>query len=135
MLTQILKTREESVQDETKMPLLKVRAECTGLKLYDPFKEKYYDVPLTRDFTIGRELNNDIVIPNDYLCVSRVHCRIEHGFHLYDGNCKGCSKNGTYVDGKRIKKIILKPDQELSLGGSDLTNSYFFIVCRKEESD
>jgi hypothetical protein len=112
---------------------LRSRTKAKGLVLYDHQTEIYHEISTDGDFFIGRNLDNDLQILEDHKEVSRVHCRIEHGFHLYDGNGEVESKNGTYVNGKRIKKTVLKPGQELSLGGPDITNSYFFTVCRKEE--
>ncbi len=64
---------------------------------------EYWQIPKSGPLTIGREHDCDIVI-NDR-AVSRVHARI-----YWQG--KRCmledlgSRNGTYVDGRRIKSAI-----------------------------
>ncbi len=70
--------------------------------------------PLTRDsYTLGRHRNNDIVI-NDAK-VSGFHARIDRspdGFVLVDLN----SRNGSFVNGDRIKQQTLDTGDELRLG-------------------
>ncbi|MCO5165021.1 MAG: protein kinase [Planctomycetes bacterium] len=66
---------------------------------------------------IGRSLTVDL--PVDDLRVSRRHCRIEHGE-------KGVtaldlrSANGTYVNGQRVTKALLRPGDQLQVGNSSL---------------
>ncbi len=75
--------------------------------------------PLTRDaYTLGRHRNNDIVI-NDPK-VSGFHARIDRsadGFVLVDLR----SRNGCYVNGRRIENQLLKTGDELRLGPARLT--------------
>lgn len=63
---------------------------------------------------IGRGVECDVVIKDAK--ASRKHCRLvrkEEGFVLEDLG----SKNGTYVDGKRIsEKIAMKPQQTFKIG-------------------
>jgi serine/threonine protein kinase len=69
---------------------------------------------------IGRSLQADLAV--DDLRVSRRHCRIEHGE-------KGVavldlrSANGTYVNGQRINKAVLRPGDALQVGNATLTVS------------
>jgi hypothetical protein len=75
--------------------------------------------PLTRDsYSLGRHRNNDIVI-NDPK-VSGFHARIDRsadGFVLVDLR----SRNGCYVNGRRIENQLLKTGDELRLGPARLT--------------
>ncbi|MEW6158692.1 MAG: FHA domain-containing protein [Verrucomicrobiota bacterium] len=63
---------------------------------------------------IGRSAECDIVIKDSK--ASRKHCRLTRGesaFVLEDLN----SKNGTYVDGRRIKEpVTLRPNQTFKIG-------------------
>jgi hypothetical protein len=74
--------------------------------------------PLIRDtYTLGRHRNNDIVISDAK--VSSFHARIdrkEAGFALVDLK----SRNGSYVNGKRIETAALKTGDELRLGTARL---------------
>jgi pSer/pThr/pTyr-binding forkhead associated (FHA) protein len=74
--------------------------------------------PLTRDTqTMGRHRNNDIVI-NDAKC-SSFHARIDRtpeGFALIDLK----SRNGTYVNGKKIEQARLKTGDEIRVGTAKL---------------
>ncbi len=67
---------------------------------------------------IGRDQDNDIQIPADY--VSRHHAQISES----DGACWLVdlnSTNGSYVNGRRIKKRILRDGDEIHLGRHKLT--------------
>ncbi len=71
------------------------------------------------ELTFGRATNNHICI-NDQ-SVSSTHARIFTYFcvsYVEDLN----STNGTYVNGKRIKKHLLKPGDTLQLG------KYGFVI-------
>lgn len=74
--------------------------------------------PLTRDtYTMGRHRNNDIVI-NDPK-VSSFHARIDRtqdGFCLVDLK----SRNGSYLNGKRIESALLRTADEIRLGTARL---------------
>jgi hypothetical protein len=74
--------------------------------------------PLTRDtYTLGRHRNNDIVV-NDPK-VSSFHARIDRGtegFALVDLN----SRNGSFINGKRVKTGVLKHGDEVRLGTAKL---------------
>jgi pSer/pThr/pTyr-binding forkhead associated (FHA) protein len=74
--------------------------------------------PLVRDtYTLGRHRNNDIVI-NDPK-VSSFHARIDRsseGFVLVDLK----SRNGSFVNGKRISHGVLKTGDEVRLGTARL---------------
>jgi hypothetical protein len=75
--------------------------------------------PLTKDsYTIGRHKNNDIVISNPK--VSSFHARIDrgtNGFMLVDLK----SRNGSWVNGKKIENELLKTGDEVRLGPAKLT--------------
>jgi len=74
--------------------------------------------PLTRDtYTIGRHRNNDIVISDPK--VSSFHARIDRsaeGFALVDLK----SRNGSYLNGKRIETAVLKTGDEVRMGTARL---------------
>jgi hypothetical protein len=71
-----------------------------------------------RDVTIGRGLDNDVVISDDPR-VSRQHARLDfkYGqFLLTDLN----SANGTKVNGQSITQIVITPGDKISVGGLEL---------------
>jgi hypothetical protein len=74
--------------------------------------------PLTRDaYTIGRHRNNDIVISDPK--VSSFHARIDRsaeGYLLVDLK----SRNGSYINGKRIETGVLKTGDEVRMGTARL---------------
>jgi Domain of unknown function (DUF4388)/FHA domain len=75
-------------------------------------------VPLTRDaHTLGRHRNNDIVISDPK--VSSFHARIDRtldGFSVTDLK----SRNGTYVNGRRVETSRLKAGDEIRVGTARL---------------
>jgi hypothetical protein len=65
--------------------------------------------------TIGRAANNDIVVPEQTVSSQHATITIENGsFFLNDLN----STNGTFVNGTRIDKKILKSGDLIQLGGA-----------------
>jgi hypothetical protein len=74
--------------------------------------------PLTRDTcTLGRHKNNDIVITDPK--VSSFHARIDRspeGFVLVDLK----SRNGSYVNGRRIETALLQTGDEVRMGTAKL---------------
>ena len=74
--------------------------------------------PLARDtYTLGRHRNNDIVISDPK--VSSFHARIDRsaeGFTLVDLK----SRNGTFLNGKRIETGVLTTGDEVRLGTARL---------------
>jgi pSer/pThr/pTyr-binding forkhead associated (FHA) protein len=65
------------------------------------------------EITIGRDAETDIQIDN--ISVSRVHAKILKGpkhYVLHDLS----STNGTFVNGKKVKKKYLKEDDVISIG-------------------
>jgi hypothetical protein len=74
--------------------------------------------PLSRDaYTLGRHRNNDIVISDPK--VSSFHARIDRsakGFTLNDLK----SRNGTFLNGKRIESGVLTTGDEVRLGTARL---------------
>ena len=92
---------------------------------------------------LGRSLQVDVSV--DDLRVSRRHCRIEHGekgLTVLDLR----SANGTYVNGQRINKAILRPGDQLQVGNAAMTvgvqygdenyleRTYTCDVCRRSIS-
>ena len=67
--------------------------------------------------TIGRESANDLVI--DHPLASRRHARLEHdesGYFVRDLE----STNGTYVNGERVARAVLKDGDRLRVGAVEL---------------
>lgn len=65
------------------------------------------------EYTIGREPNNGIPVPDS--SVSGTHAKIRKtsdGYLLEDMN----SRNGTYVNGERVQSRLLKSDDKIRLG-------------------
>jgi hypothetical protein len=75
--------------------------------------------PLVKDsYTLGRHRNNDIVISDPK--VSSFHARLDRspeGFKLVDLK----SRNGCWVNGKRVESALLKTGDEVRLGPAKLT--------------
>jgi hypothetical protein len=74
--------------------------------------------PLTRDaYTVGRHRNNDIVVSDAK--VSSFHARLDRspdGFVLVDLK----SRNGSFVNGKRVETQLLKTGDEIRMGTAKL---------------
>jgi hypothetical protein len=74
--------------------------------------------PLTRDaYTVGRHRNNDIVVSDPK--VSSFHARFDRtleGFVLVDLR----SRNGSFVNGKRVEAVVLQNGDEVKLGTAKL---------------
>ena len=74
--------------------------------------------PLTRDtYTVGRHRNNDIVVSDPK--VSSFHARFDRtmeGFVLVDLR----SRNGSFVNGKRVEAVVLQNGDEVRLGTARL---------------
>jgi pSer/pThr/pTyr-binding forkhead associated (FHA) protein len=67
------------------------------------------------EIAIGRNADNAVVLPDDGRGVSRAHAvlRVENGsLVLYDRD----SQNGTFLDGKRIKRAVIQPGQDIVIG-------------------
>ncbi|HYE98152.1 MAG TPA: GGDEF domain-containing protein [Planctomycetota bacterium] len=72
--------------------------------------------------TIGRGPGADVILHDDR--VSKVHCAVRvDGQGEVEVTDNG-SRNGTYVDGARIERSILRPQSELRLGGTVLRVEY-----------
>jgi pSer/pThr/pTyr-binding forkhead associated (FHA) protein len=74
--------------------------------------------PLTRDtYTVGRHRNNDIVVSDPK--VSSFHARFDRtleGFVLVDLR----SRNGSFVNGRRVDAQVLQSGDEVRLGTAKL---------------
>ncbi|MCD6219830.1 FHA domain-containing protein [Candidatus Calescamantes bacterium] len=86
-------------------------------------KEFTFFLPVNREIFIGRSsIDNQIIFSED-LTVSRKHAKIrpeKEGFILYDLG----SKRGTYVQGKRVKRHVLKEGDRIKIGTNYLTFRY-----------
>jgi hypothetical protein len=84
--------------------------------------------PLIRDaYTLGRHRNNDIVISDPK--ASSFHARIDRspdGFVLVDLK----SRNGCWVNGKRVETAVLKTGDELRLGMARLVYKVDYTSAR-----
>jgi hypothetical protein len=82
--------------------------------------------PLTRDtYTLGRHKNNDIVITDPK--VSSFHARIDRtpeGFVLVDLK----SRNGSFVNARRIETTLLKTGDEVRMGTARLSYKVDFTT-------
>lgn len=68
--------------------------------------------------TVGRASRADFIV--DAPLVSRLHCRLTAGaadLEVVDL----ASTNGTYVNGERVDRAILKPGDRLGIGRVELT--------------
>ena len=74
--------------------------------------------PLTRDtYTVGRHRNNDIVVSDPK--VSSFHARLDRsadGFTVVDLK----SRNGSFINGKRVETGPLSNGDELKMGPAKL---------------
>ena len=78
-------------------------------------------------FYLGREMSNDIVLPNDNF-ISRRHALIKHqddGFYIEDLN----SQNGVFINGVRIREVQLREGDQIRLGSS------LFVFSSNQESE
>lgn len=70
--------------------------------------------------TVGRAARADFVV--DASMVSRIHCRLTAGateLEVFDLN----STNGTFVNGVRVDRAVLKEGDRLGIGRVELTVS------------
>ncbi len=70
-------------------------------------------VPLNNFLTIGKALDNDLVLDGDD--IANVHARIERKgdqYRIFDLN----SSSGTFVNGTKVKEAVLKIGDKISLG-------------------
>ena len=79
-------------------------------------KEKEYEVAPIRELTIGRSLENLVIINRP--SISRNHAKIRpqrEGYVLYDLT----SRAGTYVNSERIMKHVLRDGEIICIGKED----------------
>ncbi len=78
-------------------------------------------VPVAKEaFHIGRAANNDLMLDDKKHIVSRDHARFEFNsgmFAILDNE----SGNGTFLNGKRIKRAIVKNNDLLEIGNFSIT--------------
>ena len=72
--------------------------------------------------SLGRDADNIIVLDDN--CVSRRHCRIQRkqnsGFVIQDIN----SSNGTFLNGNRVFKALLKNNDRIQVGNTEFNFSF-----------
>ena len=77
-------------------------------------RERRVAVSKNGPLTVGRDQTNAIVVNES--AVSRVHARIEVADDRVVVSDEG-SHNGTFLDGKTIKRSVWRPGQKLTVGG------------------
>ena len=90
------------------VPITALREQSTGA-----------EIALTGDrrYLLGKGADCDIVLPDP--CVSRLHCVLErHGDSLYVRDSG--SRNGTYIDSRRVECAELTPGTVLTVGDTHL---------------
>lgn len=71
------------------------------------------DFPVERVTNIGRALENDIVLEDEWVSASHATIRREgKAFFLFDL----ASRNGTYLNGERVQKALLLDGDEILVG-------------------
>lgn len=109
---------EDDTKEVVKAPAVQYQAESKGvtvsrLLMTEPGRPDT-SLPLTKDTsTLGRHKNNDIVVSDPK--VSGFHARIDRGAEghtLVDLN----SRNGTWVNTRRVTTVLLKDGDEIRLG-------------------
>lgn len=82
-----------------------------------------------RVVTLGRAANADVVIDGDPI-VSRVHSTLERVAGVWTIDDNGLSRNGTFVNGRRVSgRVQLHDRDEIRVGGTVLT------FCAPAEED
>lgn len=75
------------------------------------------DIPIINNFTFGRGVDNDYATKD--LAVSKRHFQIiDNGEEFFIVDQK--SSNGTFVNGKKIKRAVIKKGDIISIGGADI---------------
>jgi pSer/pThr/pTyr-binding forkhead associated (FHA) protein len=88
-----------------------------GIFLRDKTNQSVLSVLRHGEFTLGRALDNDLVIQNP--TISNYHAKIYTYLTASYIEDLG-STNGTFIDGKRIEKHVLKPGNVIKLGDYEL---------------
>lgn len=88
-----------------------------GLFIRDKKDQSIVTVLRQGSYSIGRALDNDLSIQNP--TISNYHAKIyTYLTASYIEDLE--STNGTFVDGKRVKKHVLKPGNVIKLGAYEL---------------
>lgn len=102
----------------TKISVAKIHApsEACLVQIYGPDLGKKYPLKDPKDFTVGREEGNDIVVPLDN--VSRKHCRFHaKGDKIYVSDLG--STNGTSLNEEEVtKETALRSGDLVKVGGA-----------------
>jgi predicted component of type VI protein secretion system len=99
-------------------PYMSNRKQVVSSRLVLVTSEGETSFPLTRDaYTIGRHRNNDIVISDPKVSsFPRPHRPLAEGYVIVDLK----SRNGSYINGKRIETGLLKTGDEVRMGTARL---------------
>ncbi|MFH1436041.1 MAG: FHA domain-containing protein [Pseudomonadota bacterium] len=114
-LLEDIKKSSSDICDDSSAPVKKEPAKWRGNAMYvlcGPDAGRSFYVSGSR-INVGRGLENDVVLKD--ISVSRKHCLIcreDDGWFVQDLG----SDNGTYVDGKPVKKLRIKPGQYVQIG-------------------
>lgn len=75
------------------------------------------DIPIINSFTFGRGMDNDYSTKD--MSVSKRHFQImDNGEEFFIVDQK--SSNGTFVNGKKIKRAVIKKGDIISVGGTNI---------------
>ncbi len=114
-LIEEIKKSSSGISDDSCAPVKAEPTKWRGNAMYvlcGPDAGRSFYVSGTR-ITIGRALENDVVLKD--ISISRKHCVICRENDSWFVRDLG-SDNGTYVDGKPVKKIMIKPGQYVQIG-------------------
>ncbi len=106
------KTEEETREKKRQIPVGMIENVVLPQVVLESGEENY-SLSSVREFRIGRSSSNDL-IPGTHIA-SKYHAKIrpqEKGYVLYDL----MSSNGTYVNGERIEKHVLKDGDNIAIG-------------------
>ena len=114
-----------NISKKNKRQLLNISGSNTQIKTipeaYLKYSEQKYKIT-EKDLVLGREEGNDLMIPD--LMISRRHCLVTYegsNFIIKDLS----SKNGTFVNGKKITNTILRSGDIIKVGTAEITFTLF----------
>lgn len=85
------------------------------------------------DYTLGRSAENDIVIEDPFVGRRHLNVFFRSGQELLIEDLD--SNNYTYVNGVRIKKKVISPDDKIMLGSYELNTPNLFVEIIKKVNE